>query len=103
MAAGVIVFILTSSVPQIPPAGKIGASIAAGALAGYLFGKMKEYVESFGTAIIGSGMFVLGLDQYLPGLPDVFPKNGAQITQLSPATFGYIAGFVVLVCLGSFI
>jgi hypothetical protein len=48
-------------------------------------------------------MFVFGLDQYIPGLPDVLPKNGAQITQLSPATFGYLAGFVILVCLGSFI
>jgi hypothetical protein len=48
-------------------------------------------------------MFVLGLDQYLPGLPDVFPKNGAQLTDVGPAAFGYIAGFVVLVVIGSFI
>jgi len=68
-----------------------------------LLGMVRDYVEAIGTAIIGSGMFVLGLDQYLPGIPDVFPKNGAQITQLGAATFGYLAGFVVLVCLGSFI
>ena len=48
-------------------------------------------------------MFVLGLDQYLPGLPDVLPKSGAQITQLGGATFGYLVGFVVLVVIGSYI
>jgi len=64
---------------------------------------LRDYVASIGTATIGSGMFVLGLDQYLPGLPDVFPKNGAQLTDVGPAAFGYIAGFVVLVVIGSFI
>jgi len=102
-AGGIIVFILASTIPSIPGAAKIGCAIAAGALGWFLAGMMKDYVASFGTAIIGSGLFVLGLDQYLPGLPDVFPKNGAQLTSLGPAAFGYIAGFVVLICLGAFV
>lgn len=64
---------------------------------------MRDYVASFGTAIIGSGMFVLGLDQYVPGLPDVFPGNKAAVTALGPAAFGYIAGFIALICLGAFV
>ena len=80
----------------------MGAAFVGGILGWLLAGWAREYVYSIGTAIIGSGMFVLGLDQYLPGLPDVLPK-GVEVTQLSPATYGYFAGFIVLVCLGSFI
>jgi hypothetical protein len=103
VAAGVVVFVLASSIPKIPGAGKIGAAIVAGILGWFVAGKLRDYVASIGTATIGSGMFVLGLDQYLPGLPDVFPKDGVQLTELGPAAFGYIAGFVVLIVIGSFI
>lgn len=62
VAAGVVVFVLATSVPGIPPAGKICGAIAAGALGWFIAGKLRDYVAAIGTATIGSGMFVLGLD-----------------------------------------
>ena len=103
VAAFIGVLLLTTTISGIPPIGKMAAAFLGGLLGFYFANQIRRYVLSIGTAIIGSGMFVFGLDQYIPGLPDVLPKNGAQITQLSPATFGYLAGFVILVCLGSFI
>ena len=103
VSAAIGIMLLTTLIPQIPPAGKLAAAFVGGIFGFVLSGYAKAYIESIGTAIIGSGMFVLGLDQYLPGLPDVLPKSGAQITQLGAATFGYLAGFVVLVVIGSFI
>jgi hypothetical protein len=90
-------------IPQIPPAGKLAAAFK-GAIIGIVLTRfVKDYIESIGTAIIGSGMFILVFDQYLAGLPDVLLKDRAQITQLGAATFGYLAGFVVLVVIGSYI
>lgn len=103
VAAGVIVFILAASIPGIPPAGKIGVAIAAGILGWFVAAMIKDYVVSIGTATIGSGMFVLGLDQYVPGLPDIFPKDGVKLYLTSPLLIAYIAGFIVLVVIGSFI
>ena len=95
--------LLATLIPQIPPAGKLAAAFVGGILGFVLSGLVKDYIESIGTAIIGSGMFILVFDQYLAGLPDVLLKDRAQITQLGAATFGYLAGFVVLVVIGSFI
>ena len=103
ISAAIGIMLLATLIPQIPPAGKLAAAFVGGIVGFVLSGYAKAYIESIGTAIIGSGMFILGLDQYLPGLPDVLPKDGAQITQLGAATFGYLAGFVVLVVIGSFI
>ena len=65
----------------------MSASFAGGCL-GFLFTKMmRDYVILIGIIIIGSEMFVFGLDQYFPGLPNVLPKGAEEVTLVEQLSF----------------
>jgi len=73
----------------------------AGAIGWVLSAMVRDYVQAVGTSIIGAGIFMLGLNQYLPGLPDIFAQGGVSTTSFSGATAAYLAAFTVLVIGGS--
>jgi len=96
---------------------KLGIIFVAIIVGVYLGKQFNKYVKSIGTAIIGATMLVIGVAQYDPEAPEIFASG--QITDDNGDIFdideiksdktiagrwiGYVGGFIVISCFGSFI
>ena len=72
-----------------------------GAFVGY---KYNEFIKVLGMAIIGAGLIVNGLGQYLPGFPPMTIPDADAAKDLINATYiGWVVAFIVLSVAGYFV
>jgi len=82
------------------------AIIVVAAIIGVYIGRtFNKYVKSFGTAIVGATMLVVGVSMYdkKMSVDEIPSKDDLKDKAMLGRYIGYSAGWIILTCLGTFI